>query len=162
MKNTQTTRSTTYTTRGWKQAKNGNNLCIDFETDHSKAFQKEIDQTLFPARKIDVKELPTTAWDEAGASCPVDLIRFDIAAAISKLCDVLDWSEELEAKGKRVRFEVAVLDDVAKDIAHCQDLATLYGRASTENHELLVNTQKLTASLRERLVNSLRRAGLDV
>lgn len=165
MKYAQKTRQTSYTTKGWKEDKKTGNVFMPFtKNDHSKAFQRELDQSLFPAREVSVKELPDATWKSGGSSCPTDLIKSQIATTIAQLCDVLNWAEEKESKGKRVDFELNVLNEAHENLAKIMDLTVLYKRYSLEYGDFFSDRDgtKIIPSIREDLVNSLRRSGLEV
>lgn len=115
MKKTYTTASTTFTV-------NRNNNEFDPKK-QQKAFEKEIDQTLF-SKPISVKDLP---WVLV-SSDPKGLIKFNIDNTISRLVKTLEKAEKLEHNGKKATFDIDTLAEAKSCLERVMLLAILYKR----------------------------------
>ena len=162
MKYTHTTDSTTYTTKGWKESKDGSlyKPCKDSKA----AFQKEIDQTLF-SKKVKVEDLPQAAWFFGGCDCPNDLIKHNISNIIHRLVETIKENQTLENQNKKATFNLNWLAEAKDDLECLMGIVVLYKRYNIECRDFSFGSprdEKLIAETKAELVASLKRYGLKV
>lgn len=162
MKYTHKTDSTTFTTKGWKESKDGSlyKPCKDSKA----AFQKEIDQSLF-SKKVKVEDLPQAAWFDGGLDCPNDLIKFGISNIIHRLVETIKENQTLESQNKKATFNLNWLAEAKDDLDRLMGIVVLYNRYNIECRDFSLGStrdEKLIAETKAELVASLKRYGLKV
>lgn len=162
MKHIHKTDSTTFTTKGWKESKNGSlyKPCKDTKA----AFQKEIDQTLF-SKKVNVEDLPKATWFNGGLDCPNDLIKFEISNIIHRLVETIEENQALESKNKKATFNLNWLAEAKENLYRLMGIVVLYNRYNIECRDFSLGRprdEKLIAETKAELIASLKRYGLEV
>lgn len=162
MKYTHTTDSTTYTTKGWKESKDGSlyKPCKDSKA----AFQKEIDQTLF-SKKVKVEDLPQATWFLGGCDCPNDLIKHNISNIIHRLVETIKENQTLENQNKKATVNINWLAEAKDNLDRLMGIVVLYNRYNIGCRDFCFGSsrdEKLVAEIKAELVDSFKHYGLDV
>lgn len=144
MKRTETTASTTFTTNGWKEGKDGQ-LYKEFGKNVKPAFMKEVDQTLFSK---EVKDLPPCFW-QMPEQCPNDYIKWLLATQIHYLVDVIEDNEKLESSKKKATFDISRLTNIKNRIEDCINYAILFKRYHNADEYKLSELRQKVANLVE-------------